>query len=114
MRCAVRSLIYADALHESVPVQLHWWDAFRPPATPSPFLVESLANFEQSFDQMTQVVRELEQLHLPRGGGSEIRGLLLRQGIKEEDMDKSMSKILENFVVYFNHVLSQYSKVSHP
>ena len=86
---------------------------FRPPATPSPFLVESLANFEQSFDQMTQVVRELEQLHLPRGGGSEIRGLLLRQGIKEEDMDKSMSKILENFVVYFNHVLSQYSKVSH-
>ena len=94
---------------------------FRPPATPSPFLLEALANFELAFDQMGRVVSELEQLHMGghRSGagavGSEIRGLLLRgsQGAKEgEEVDQSMSKILDNFVVYFNHVLSQYSKVS--
>jgi len=89
---------------------------FRPPSTPSPFLVEALSNFELAFDQMSHVVGELEQLHLhkgQRGAGSEIRGLLHKVGVKEgEDMDQSMSKILDNFVVYFNHVLAQYSQVS--
>jgi len=97
---------------------------FRPPATPSPFLMESLANFEHAFDQMTHVVAELEQLHLAQEGlqfpggkrATDVRGLLLatRSGSgagKEEEMDKSMTKILDNFVVYFNHVLSQYSQV---
>ena len=94
---------------------------FRPPVTPSPFLVEALANFEHSFDQMSHVVGELEQLHL-QGAGSQSRGVVqeksggngpvkLQDGKKDVGVDKSMSKILDNFVVYFNHVLAQYSQV---
>ena len=103
--------------------------AFRPPSTPSPFLVEALANFEHSLGQMSVVVAELEQLHLQGGlksaagsNGSkagqwapsqskDTRGLIVHSGSKGVEMDKSMSKILDNFVVYFNHVLAQYSQV---
>ena len=35
----------------------------------------------------------------------------LQDGKKDVGVDKSMSKILDNFVVYFNHVLAQYSQV---
>jgi hypothetical protein len=102
--------------------------AFRPPSTPSPFLVEALANFEHSLGQMSVVVAELEQLHLVKGGqhhhstlgqqfgqhggqSKDTRGLIVHSGVKGVEMDKSMSKILDNFVVYFNHVLAQYSQV---
>lgn len=85
---------------------------FRPPTTPSPFLLEALSNFEHAFDQISHVVAELEQLHLHGGQPSqEVRGLMLQSGVKGAEMDKSMSKILDNFVVYFNHVLAQYSQV---
>ena len=86
------------ALAHSVPGATLPGDLGRPPsAAPSPFLVEALQHFMEVIAQTERVVSELEQLYFKDAHRA------------RHESSENLSKILENFTVYFNHVVAQYS-----